>query len=85
MLLVYQYPNQPVAQPMSQQQTLTQPIAMQQSAEKRKTRSSAIKIVDPSTGLEVNTEDLTKSSGASHTTLGSVNDTDAVSRRNIEP
>lgn len=54
------YGNPPIAQPMNQQQTLT--LQTQSQQQTKKMRSSAIKIVNPDTGLEVNTEELTKSS-----------------------
>lgn len=66
-----------MAQPVNQPSTMSQPLPMQQSNEKRK---RAIKIVDPSTGLEVSTDDLTKTSTASHTPSGLSLETSSVSR-----
>lgn len=76
---VFPYGTPPVAQPMSQQSTMSQPVPAQQSVEKRK--RNAIKIVDPSTGLEVSTDDLTKTSSASHTPSSLSADAASVSRR----
>ena len=45
-----------MAQPVGQQPALLQSGAMQSHPDKQRKR--AIKIVDPNTGLEVNTEDL---------------------------